>query len=587
MNKSYNLIFKSIYPYWLIITGSLLALCLAAGAVIIIGLGLKQLIDQGFVQGNPVLLDKSLLLLLVVVIALAFASMVRAYLSSWLGECVARDLKQKLFNHLLHLDAYFYEQKNTGEILSRINSDTNTIKILLGGSLTTGLRSVIQCLGALIMVFIMSPKLATLACLIMPVALLPIFFFGKKLKERSQLSDDIENLQFNFFEETLNAIYTIQSFTRENSSNRFISVVSKKLFNIQIKRNLHRSILSSSVIFIIFSSISIILWSGSKDVLAGSISSGELISFIFYAALAAGSVNSISEVMNDWRHALKATDNIQELLSTKPQIRFPKKNDSLEKPILGKLEISNLTFAYPSNLEKLAINEASLLIKRGERVALVGASGAGKSTILKLLMRFYDPQYGQIFIDDENIKDMDIKLLRSKIAWVPQEPIVFSGTILENILMGKESATADEIENAAMAAYASEFINKLPDKYYSEVGPKGIKLSGGQKQRIAIARAILKDAPILLLDEATNALDSESENCVQKSLDYLMKNRTTIVVAHRLSTILKADKIVVLDNGKIVDVGTHTSLMRSNEIYRRFASLQFDKHSIPISSEAA
>ena len=574
MNKGYAFILKAIYPYWMTVAGSLIALLCAAGAVIAIGLGLRQLIDFGFIAGNPDLLDKSLLHLLAIVFVLSVASMARSYLSLRLGNQVAVDIKQLLFKHLLHLDASFYEQKSSGEILARINTDTNTIKILLGGSLTTGLRSLMQFLGAITMVFVVSPKLASLACLIIPIALIPIFLYGKKLKGKSSVSEDIENIQSNFFEETLNAIPTVQSFTREDASYNFIGLLSRKLLLSQDNHNLHRSILSACVIFIIFSAISIILWSGGRDVLAAKISQGELISFIFYAALTAGSINSISDVLTDWQLAIKAVNNIQQLLDTKAILN--PNGYIFEKPILGKLEINNLSFAYQSNPEKLVINDISLHIKRGDKVALVGSSGAGKSTILKLLMRFYDPRSGSILLDDLDITQMDVKQLRSNIAWVAQEPVVFSGTIMENIRLGNAWASDEDVENAAISAYADEFINKLPDKYYAQIGPRGIKLSGGQKQRLAIARAILKDAPILLLDEATNSLDSLSENFVQKSLEVLMKNRTTIVVAHRLSTILKADKIVVLDNGKISDIGTHTGLMRSSEIYRRFAALQFD-----------
>lgn len=573
--SSFLLLCRFFKPYGLTIFGAFLALSLAASTVLFLGQGLRILIDQGFSNSSPQFLNQALMTLLGLVFILAVASFARSFLSSWLGEKVCTDIRLACFEHLLFLAPTFYKDQATGNLQSRLHTDTSLIQILIGGSASTGLRSIIQFTGALILLFYSNLKLAALSCLIIPILVLPLAIFGRYIRQESRAVQHAEGKTAGYSLESLTGIQTIQAYNQQHRVLDHFQHLSKNSLKLGYRRILAQSSLSTAVIFLAFTAVSILLWYGSKEVFAYHLTSGELISFIFYAIVAAGSINSLSLVYSDWQRAMGACSRIQDLLS---QVTSSPEHVSLLKTeIPGKICFENITFTYPGLNGEAILKDFSLQIKRGETVALIGPSGAGKTTVFNLLLRFFTPDKGQIFLEDIDIQDLSLNELRNSIGWVPQDPMIFADTVANNIRFSNPDATDDEVKAAAQAAYAADFIEKLPHGFETPLEAEGHVLSSGQKQRVAIARAILKDPAILLLDEATNALDSESEFQVQKALDNLMKGRTTVLVAHRLSTVLKANRLIVLDHGKIISAGSHTSLMRNCATYRRFVSLQFEQ----------
>lgn len=565
-------LFKHVIGYVHIILATLAALSLAAGVVLYLGQNLRQLVDLGFASSNASYLNQALLSLLLLVILLSLASFSRAYLSSLLGEKVSQDIKAKVFKHLLHLTPDFYQAHSTGALQSQLHSDTQLISVLLGGSASTGLRSVIQFAGAMIMLFISNLKLASLACLVMPLTLLPIVLFGRNVRSTARAAQDAESSCAGFTNEAISSVMTIQAFGRQEQTFTNYQKLNQSISSKINKRILAQSGLSTVVIFLVFSAVSCLMWYGGHEVISGKITAGQLVSFVFYAILAAGSINSMTQVYGDSQLALAACARLNEILQFKSNIYNPINICALPDKN-SKIIFMDVDFQYPGN-STTVLSGFNLTIKRGETIALVGPSGAGKSTVLNLFMRFYDPSQGQILFGEHDLKELDLNALRTTIGWVPQDPVIFNCSVYDNIRYSNPEASNEKVEAAAKSAYALDFIQKLPAGFDTILGTDGSGLSSGQKQRIAIARAILKNPDIMLLDEATNSLDSESEYQVQKAIDHLMKGRTSLVVAHRLSTVLNADRILVLEHGKIIATGTHTTLVRQCPLYQRFVELQ-------------
>ncbi len=557
------------------IAGAGLALIVAAGSVLVLGQGLRALIDEGFGAGDGALLDRALFGLFVIIALLAAATFGRFYLVAWVGERVVADMRRAVFERMLALSAFFFESARVGEVLSRLTTDTTLLQVVVGSSVSVALRNVLLFLGGTVMLFVTSPRLAGLVFLIVPFVVLPIVFFGRRVRRLSRASQDRVADISAHGEETLNAIRTVQAFGHELiDGQRFGARVDDALAT-ALRRNMARGLLTAFVIVTVFSAVGVILWIGGHDVMDGRISPGELSAFVFYAVVVAGSVGAVSEVIGDLQRAAGATERLLELMRIDSEIAAPPEPVPLPDPPVGTIYFEEVRFHYPSRPDTAALDAASFDVAAGERVALVGPSGAGKSTVFELLLRFYDPADGQVRIDGVDLREADPVELRARIGLVAQEPFIFSADAWENIRYGRPGATADEVRAAAEAAAAAEFLDALPDGFDTFLGEKGVRLSGGQRQRIAIARALLRDPAILLLDEATSALDSESERLVQDALDRLMAGRTTLVIAHRLATVQAADRIVVLDEGRIDAIGSHAELIRGNRLYARLAALQF------------
>ena len=564
-------------PYKAPIAGALLALIVAASAVLVMGIGLRELVDEGFRSGSRDLLDNALIGLLVVIVALTGATFARFFLVSWIGERVVADIRCDVFGHVLSLDPLFYEETRVGEVLSRLTTDTTLLQSVVGSQVSVALRNLLLFLGGTAMLVITSPRLTGFVFLVVPLVVVPIILLGRRVRRLSRASQDRVADVGAFIDETLNAIRIVQSFGHEQiDRQRFTDRVSDA-FATAVRRIRMRAFLTAIVMMLVFGSVGVILWLGGHDVLAGRITAGELSAFVFYAVVVAGSVGAISEVIGDLQRAAGASERLMELLATPPGLVSPADPVALPQPATGAVSFEHVTFAYPSRPDTPAIQDFVLDVRAGETVALVGPSGAGKSTVFQLLLRFYDPVAGRIRFDGVDLRDADLAALRAGIAIVPQDAVIFAADAWENIGYGRPGATRDEIRAAAEAAHATEFLEALPDGFDSFLGEKGVRLSGGQRQRIAIARAILRNASLLLLDEATSALDAESERIVQKALDHLMAGRTTLVIAHRLATVLKADRIVVMDGGRIVAIGTHADLIGQGGLYARLAELQFDR----------
>ena len=551
----------------------LCALALASAATLSFPVAFKQMIDGGFHSGGNI--DRVFLGVFIVVLVLAIASAARFYFVSLLGERVVADLRRQLYGHLIGLDAEFHDRTRSGELVSRLSADSELLRSVVGSSMSVALRSSITVIGSIVMLFVTSPKLAAYALVGIPLAVLPIVLGARRLEKASRASQDRVADANTLASETLGAVRTVQAHAREPYElKRFGDAVSVAVETAR-KRIRAQSLVTATVITLVFGAVVLVLWSGAHDVIGGRMTTGELGQFVFYALIGGGSVGALAEVWNELQRAAGGMGRIAELLNETPTIRAPASPRRLPAPVKGEIRFDNVSFHYPSRPDLPALDDFDLTVNPGETVALVGPSGAGKSTVFSMLLRFHDAQSGSVRIDGVDLRDLDPAHLREHIALVPQQPTIFAASAAENIRYGKLDATDAELHAAAEAAEADDFIRELPGGFDSQLGERGARLSGGQQQRIAIARALLKDAPILLLDEATSALDAQSERAVQHALERLMAGRTTLVIAHRLATVLKADRIVVMDRGRIVAQGTHAELLAQDGLYAELARLQF------------
>jgi ATP-binding cassette subfamily B protein len=557
------------------LAAALVALVIASGATLVIPLAVRRMIDFGFTAEGADLIDRYFGMMVIVVGVLAAASATRYYLVMTLGERVVADVRTALFSHLLRLDAGFYDRVRAGDLVSRISSDTTLIKSAFGASASIALRNFVLFLGAAGMMVYTSPHLSGLVLVTIPIIVLPLVASGRSVRRRTRLAQDRLADASAYATEAMAATRVMQAFNAERETGRHFAEASENAYSTARDATRARSILTAVAIFLIFASVVGVLWWGAQDVLTGKMTGGELSQFVLYAVFGAGALGELSQVWSEISAASGAASRLAELLDVKPAITAPRNPAPLPVPPQGTVRFENVSFAYPTRAETDVLRDLSFAMKKGERIALVGPSGAGKSTVAQLILRFYDPQQGRILVDGVTLTDADPETVRDRIAFVPQEAVIFGTSIAENIAYGQKHATRDQIRRAAELAAAAEFIEKLPESYDTVVGERGVTLSGGQRQRLAIARAILRDAPILLLDEATSALDAENERLVQAALDRLMEGRTTLVIAHRLATILKADRILVMENGQIVEEGTHAALVAKGGLYARLARLQF------------
>ncbi len=562
-------------PYKAQIAVAFVFLLISSSATLLFGPAVREMVNHGFSKENADSLNRAFQFMVAVVVLLGIATAVRFYFVTWIGERVVSDLRKALYNHILSLSPAFFEFTRTGEVLSRLTTDTTLIQTAIGSSISIALRNLLMMIGGLIMLVITSPKLTGLVLVTVPFIVAPLIMMGRSVRGLSRKSQDRVADTSAYASETLNAIQTVQSFTHEQIDRTRFSATVEDYFAIARKRVLTRAVTTSLVITLIFGSIVGVLWIGAHDVVAGQMTGGELMEFIIYAVLVGSGAGALSEVWTEVLQAAGATERLMELLATKPQIEAPAVPAVLPKPARGAVRFEHVTFEYPMRPGVSALKDFTLEINPGETIALVGPSGAGKTTVFQLLQRFFDPQSGRVLIDGVDIKQAEPQDVRARLALVPQETVIFGDTAFENIRYGRPDATEAEIRAATEAAQAAEFIEKLPKAYHTYLGERGVTLSGGQRQRVAIARAILRDAPILLLDEATSALDAESERLVQIALENLMQKKTTIVIAHRLATVQRADRIIVLDEGRIVAQGTHKDLVAGGGLYARLARLQF------------
>jgi ATP-binding cassette subfamily B protein len=561
-------------PYRGMLAAALAALLLAAGATLSLPVAVRFMIDRGFSAASAAQVDRYFLALLGIASLLAVATALRYYLVTWLGERIVADVREAVFRHMVRLSPAFYETTRTGEVLSRLTTDTTILQSVIGSGASIALRNMLLLIGGLAMLVITSPTLTGLIVVLVPVILLPLILFGRRVRRLSRTSQDRIADSSALAEEILSAMRIVQAYVREAwEAARFRQAVEDS-FVAALARMRARAMLTAVVILFVFGSMVLVLWFGAKAVLGGTMSGGQLGQFVLYAVLVAGSFAALAEVWGEMQRAAGAMERIMELLATEPGIRDPADPLPPTRPARGEVRIERLSFHYPARPEHPALHEVSFTVPAGQTVALVGPSGAGKTTVFQLLLRFYTPEVGRILLDGVDIARLTLADLRGTMAIVPQETIVFSTTARENIRYGRPDAGNDEVEAAARAALAHDFLSELPQGYDTYLGEKGVRLSGGQRQRIAIARAILKNPPLLLLDEATSALDAESELQVQRALDRLMAERTTVVIAHRLATVLKADRIVVFEAGEVVATGTHEELVAQGGLYARLARLQ-------------
>ncbi|MFZ4530395.1 MAG: ABC transporter transmembrane domain-containing protein [Alsobacter sp.] len=582
---------QPLLPYALRYRGriamALVALVIAAMATLAIPLAVRRMVDYGFSPEGIDLIDRYFSVMIGVVAVLAVASAARYYLVMTLGERVMADVRTAVFAHLTRLDAGFFDTVKSGEIVSRLTADTTQIKSAFGASASVALRNFVLFIGAAVMMVVTSPRLSGLVMLAIPVIVLPLVASGRSVRQRSRRAQDRLADASAYATEAVGATRVMQAFTAERATLARFQAAAEEAFEAARSATASRSILTAVAIFLIFASVVGVLWYGAQDVLAGRITGGRLSQFVLYAVFAAGALGELSQVWSEVSSAAGAAGRIAEILSVEPRIRAPETPRRLPEPPLGTLAFEHVRFAYPTRPDHPVIDDLSLAVGHGERIAIVGPSGAGKSTLVQLLLRFYDPQAGRLLVDGIPITELDPQDLRRRIAFVPQDPVIFGASIAENLRYGRPDASDADLQAAARLAAADGFITAMADGYATRVGERGVTLSGGQRQRIAIARAILRDAPILLLDEATSALDAESETAVQAALDTLMEGRTTIVIAHRLATILKADRILVMDGGRIVEEGTHGDLVARGGLYARLARLQFEAGAAALADRAA
>jgi len=566
---------RFLAPYRLRVAGAVLALLAAAASVLALGQGLRHVVDQGFGSGDPQLLNEALAALIGVAVTLAVATYCRFYLMMTTGERVVTDLRRAVFDHIIGLEPAFYEATRTGEVVSRLTADATLLQQVIGYGLSMFVRNFVMMIGATIMLFVVSWKLALFVLLGVPATLVPILLLGRRVRKLSRANQDRVADVSAYVDEAVHEIRTVQAYVHEATDRALFAGHAEAAYQAGVDRIRQKALLIALVMLIAFSAVGVILWIGGHDVLEGRLTAGELSAFVFYASVVAMGAGTISEVWGELQRAAGATERLLELLETQPAIAAPRAPVAPPASARGAIELSDVRFAYPARPDSMALERFSLSVAPGECVALVGPSGAGKSTVFALLLRFYDPQSGRLCIDGTALAAMDPRVLRSLIAVVPQEPVIFAASVLENVRYGRPQATREEVLRACEQAFALEFVERLPQGMDTALGERGVTLSGGQRQRLSIARALLADRPILLLDEATSALDAASERMVQQALAALERGRTTLVIAHRLATVRHADRIVVMDRGAIVAQGTHAELLREGGLYASLAKLQF------------
>jgi ATP-binding cassette, subfamily B, bacterial len=559
---------------------AVICLTIASLSMLSMPVAIRYVIDQGFSSVSTESINTYFIALFGLAIVFAIFGSLRYYLVMSIGERVVADIRSTVYQHVIKMSPTFFEVTRTGEVLSRLTTDTTLVQSVFGAGMSIALRSLFSVIGCLIMLFVTSPKLTLMIIVLVPIVVLPILLYSRKVRRLSRANQDRLADSSSIADESLNAMYVVRAFTLEKYLGKRFADSVEETFGAARQRIQLSSLLSGTIILTVFGAIVFVLWVGAQSVIDGSMSPGSLGQFLLYAIFLAGSTTSLGEVWNDIQRAAGAMERLMELLSSDPEIKTPEKTTNFPAEGRGQIQFENITFNYPSRPNTNSLEKFDLDIKAGETVALVGPSGAGKSTVFQLLLRFYDPQSGKVLIDGVDIKQADPIEVRERIAIVPQDTVLFATTAMENIRYGKPEASDDEVKAAARAAIADEFIEKQPEGYETFLGEKGIRLSGGQQQRIAIARAILKNPPIMLLDEATSALDSESEQLVQEALDHLMHDHTTLVIAHRLSTVRKADRIVVMDEGQIVEIGQHDELMQKSGLYKRLAEIQFGQSQV-------